>query len=55
MRLVRHIGTMLLESFRFSASHRQWSVVAVFVLGLLLLGLAMTAQSVAPLVLYPFA
>jgi hypothetical protein len=27
----------------------------VFVLGLLLLGLALGAQSVAPLVLYPFA
>ncbi len=55
MRLARHLATMVLESFRFSASHRQWSVIAVFVLGLLLLGLALGAQSVAPLVLYPFA
>ena len=55
VRLARHLATMVLESFRFSASHRQWSVIAVFVLGLLLLGLALGAQSVAPLVLYPFA
>ena len=55
MRLARHVATMVLESLRFSASHRQWSVLAVIVLGLLLLALALTAQTVAPLVLYPFA
>ena len=55
MRLMRHVATMVFEALRFSASHRQWSVIAVVVLGLLLLALALTAQTVAPLVLYPFA
>ena len=55
MRLARHVATMVLEALRFSASERQWSVIAVLVLGLLLLALALTAQTVAPLVLYPFA
>ncbi len=55
MRLLRHVSTMILEALRFSASHRQWTVIAVIVLGMLLLGLALSAQAVAPLVLYPFA
>ena len=44
-----------MESLRFGVATRRASIVVVIVIGLLLVALSLTAQTVAPLAMYPFA
>ena len=55
MRLVVHISRLLYESLRYALATRRIAVLLVLVVGLALLALSLTAQTVAPLALYPFA
>lgn len=55
MRLAKHVTKLVWESIRFGFATRRFSVVAVIVIGLLLVALTLTAQTVAPLAMYPFA
>lgn len=55
MRLLRHVGKLVWEATRYGFATRRFSVIAVIAIGLLLVALSMTAQTVAPLALYPFA
>jgi hypothetical protein len=55
MRLAVHVSRLLWESVRFGFATRRFSVIAVVAIGLLLVALTLTAQTVAPLALYPFA
>lgn len=55
MRLTIHLVKLLYETARFSVSTRSFSVLLLLVLGLIILALSLTAQTVAPLALYPFA
>lgn len=55
MRLIVHLVRMAFESIRYGLATRRMGVAVVFLLGLLLLAIALTAQTAAPLALYPFA
>ena len=55
MRLLYYLAKIVTESLQLSVSTRKASIVAVVVIGLLLVALAVTAQVVAPLAMYPFA
>lgn len=55
MRLAVHVTKLLVESVRFGISTRRVAVALVLLVGLALLALSLTAQTVAPLALYPFA
>lgn len=55
LRLFAHLWHLLVETMRYAMATRRFSLVAAIVLGLLLLALTATAQSAAPLLLYPFA
>ena len=55
MRLVVHLAKLFFETTRYAISTRRVSVILVLVLGLALVALSLTAQTVAPLALYPFA
>lgn len=43
------------QTFQFARQAREFSLVAVIVLGLLIAAIAVVAQFVAPLAMYPFA
>lgn len=55
MRLIAHLVRLVYESIRYAFATRRTAVAIVLVLGLALLALTLTAQTVAPLALYPFA
>ena len=55
MRLAVHLFRLLTGTFRYAMSTRRYSILAVLVLGLILLAVTATAQTAAPLLLYPFA
>jgi hypothetical protein len=55
MRLLAHVARMTFETARYAVSTRRVAVLIVLVLGLALLAISVTAQTVAPLALYPFA
>lgn len=55
MRLMVHISRLAFESIRYGFATRRAAIAVVFILGLGLLALTLTAQAVAPLALYPFA
>lgn len=55
MRLMRHVAFIVVETVRFGLATRRLSLVLLIVLGLLAVAIAITAQTTAPLVLYPFA
>ena len=55
MRLVVHIWRVLVGSVRYSIAERRLSVAIVVLVGLVLLAVALTTQTLAPLVIYPFA
>ncbi|MCU1497028.1 MAG: hypothetical protein JWM47_981 [Acidimicrobiales bacterium] len=55
MRLVVHLCRLLYEAGRFGVSTRRLSVLIIVLLSLAFLALSFTAQTVAPLALYPFA
>ena len=55
MILARHLAKVLFETVRFGISTRRFVVVAVILVGFVLVALAFTAQTVAPLAVYPFA
>ncbi|HMS12990.1 MAG: hypothetical protein V9E99_03510 [Microthrixaceae bacterium] len=55
MRLAIHVVRLICEVLRFSIATRRLSLLIVVLLGLALVGLALTAQTVAPLAVYPFA
>ncbi len=55
MRLIGHVLRLVFESLRYGFATRRLAVALVLILGLALLALALTAQTVAPLALYPFA
>jgi hypothetical protein len=55
MRLAVHLFRLTFESIRYAVATRRPAIAVVFILGLLLLALSLTAQAVAPLALYPFA
>lgn len=55
MRLIAHIIRLIYESIRYAVATRRAAVAIVLVLGLALLAITLTAQTVAPLALYPFA
>jgi hypothetical protein len=53
--LLVHVLRLLGETLVFGLATRRLSVVVAVVLGLLLLALVVTAQTVAPVAVYPFA
>lgn len=55
MRLISHLLRLGFEAIRYGFATRRMAVALVFILGLALLAAALTAQTVAPLALYPFA
>lgn len=55
MRLLVHITRLGMESIRYGMSTRRVGVAVVFILGIALLAIVLTAQTVAPVALYPFA
>jgi hypothetical protein len=55
MRKLRHVGVLLRETVRYGITARRWSLVVLVALGLLLAGVVLVAQLVAPVAIYPFA
>lgn len=55
LRFPVHVLRVLGSTVRFSLATRRYSLLAAIVLGLVLLALTVTAQSAAPLIVYPFA
>lgn len=55
MRLLKHVAKLMWEATRFGFATRRFSVIAVIVIGMALVALSITAQTVAPLAMYPFA
>jgi hypothetical protein len=53
--VIIHVARLVREGIAYSVSTRRASVAIVLVVGLLLLALSLTAQTVAPVALYPFA
>ena len=48
MRLLIHVGRLIRESLSFSFATRRFAVVLVIIIGLLLLLISLTAETVAP-------
>lgn len=55
MTTARHVAFLLWSVIRFACTTRNIAVLAVVIGGLALLVAALTAQTAAPFVLYPFA
>jgi len=55
VRFLGHVSRLLWESMTFSIATRRFVVIAVIAIGLLLVAITVTAKTVAPLALYPFA
>ena len=55
MRLIVHVFRLLFESLWYAVATRRVAVLLVLLIGLAMLAISLTAQTVAPLALYPFA
>lgn len=55
VRRLIYVLFMIRSTFRYAFATRRWSVIAVIVLGLILLVLSFTVQTVTPVLLYPLA
>lgn len=55
MRLIVHVGRLVWEVLCYGAAQRRFALILVVAVGLILLGLGLASQAVAPVVFYPFA
>lgn len=54
MRFLVHVGRVLNDVVRYSIASRQFGLLLILLLGLLLAAVVTTAQVAAPFVIYPF-
>lgn len=55
MRLARHLAWLVRDAAAYGRADRRPGILVLVGLGLLLLALTLTAKTVAPVALYPFA
>jgi hypothetical protein len=55
MRLVVHLARMVSDTIRFGLATRRLTFVVAVLIGLVLAAVALSAQVVAPIAIYPFA